>query len=78
MYSGTSLNSSVIVYYYGSGSTAFFDFGIYTLSDYATKYLNIGCYVSGTLIYSRNTIAFTVNRDFIGINSTDSYNYTFN
>ena len=58
-----NLDSSVLVVYSGSGSTATVVFQIDTSSSFATKNLNLRCVVSGstTSVLSGNTIAFTVN-----------------
>ena len=70
MYSGTILDSSVLVTYTGSGATATVVFTIDTSTAF-TKNLNLGCVISenSSKVYSSNAIAFTVNAcNPIGLN----------
>ena len=82
MYVGTTLDSSVSVIYAGTGSTATVVFKITTSSSFSAKNLNLGCTISPTssIVYSSNTIAFTVSPcTLTGINpSLNSYIYSYN
>ena len=74
MYSGTTLDSSISVTYSGSGTTATVVFTINTSSAFA-KNLKLGCVISenSVIVYSSNTIAFTVNAcNPIGLNPSSS------
>ena len=82
MYYWTILDNSVTVTYSGTGSNATFVFNIDTSLSFTTKNLNLGCMISAisTIVYSYNTIAFTVvsctytNK----ISSPSEYKFTLN
>jgi hypothetical protein len=62
MYDGVTIDSKVTVDYIGSGSTATVRFNITTSTPFSNKILKLGCQLSdATIVYSSNTITFTVN-----------------
>ena len=79
MYDGTNIDNSVTIVYTGSGLTATLIFNIDTSSPFSNKYLKLGCQLPGTttIVYSSNTLAFTVTPCILTGISPRSNSYTY-